>query len=398
MSEDSRTSAVDANRIVEAVNTVIGPDADRPVLLHAPSLQGRCAEYVKQCVDTAWVSSAGAFVDRFEKELADYTGAAFVVAVVNGTAALHVALQLVGVGRGDEVLMPSLTFIATANAAAYRGAVPHFVDVEERTLGLDPRKLADHLHDVAEQRDAGCFNRHTGRRLAAVVPMHTFGHPVDLDPLVELCKRYGLPLVEDAAESLGSVYRDKHTGRFGRLGILSFNGNKIITTGGGGAIMTDDEPLAKRAKHLTTTAKRPHRWEYVHDQVGYNYRMPNLNAALGCGQLERLDDMLAAKRQLAERYAQAFADVQGVSLFTQPPGATSNYWLNVLLLDASVAGERDRLLEALGEAKIQARPVWKPMHQLEMYTTCPRADLAGTESLARRIINLPSSAFLGPER
>lgn len=393
----SQTSTGHVAHIVAAVEQVIGSSTDCPVLLHGPSLEGNCWSYVKQCIDTGWVSSAGAFVERFEKELAAYTGAGYVVAVVNGTAALHVALQLAGVQRDEEVLMPSLTFIATANATSYCGAVPHFVDVDERTLGMDPHKLADHLSQIAEVCDGRCINRQTRRRIAAVVPMHTFGHPVDLDPLVELCQRYHLALVEDAAESLGSFYHGKHTGRFGKLGILSFNGNKIITTGGGGAIITDDQQLARQAKHMTTTAKLPHAWEYVHDQVGYNYRMPNINAALGCAQLERLPELLAAKRALAEHYRQALAAAPGVQLFREPDGASSNYWLNALLLDAPDRERRDQILQAFADAKIQARPIWKPMHELTMYQRCPRADLSTTRSLAHRIINLPSSAFLAKQ-
>lgn len=389
----SKTVISSTEGIVRAVERVVATD-DRPVLLHGPSLEGNCWTYVKQCIDTAWVSSAGAYVEKFEKQLTQFTGAKFAVAVVNGTCALHVALQLAGVQRDDEVLMPSLTFIATANATSFCGAVPHFVDVEERSLGVDPAKLAEYLEGIAELRDGRCFNRTTGRRIAAMLPMHTFGHPVDLDPLVQLCERWGIPLVEDAAESLGSYYRGKHTGRFGRLSILSFNGNKTITTGAGGAILTDDAELARLAKHITTTAKLPHKWEYVHDMVGYNYRMPNLNAALGCAQLEYLPKLLDAKRRLAERYMHEFADVMGMRIFREPDYAQSNYWLNALLLDEPDLEQRNQLLEALNAAKIQTRPIWTPMHELTMYERCPRADLSVTRGLAHRIVNLPSSAFL----
>ena len=349
---------------------------------------------MKECIDTAWVSSAGAYVDRFERELAATTGARRAVAVVNGTAALHIALKLVGVEAGDEVLIPSLTFVATANAVSYCGAIPHFVDVEPGTLGLDPISLEQRLAMIGEKVNGLVVSRESGRRLAAVVPMHTFGHPVDLAGLMEVCERWGLPVVEDAAESLGSYYRDRHTGTFGRLGILSFNGNKIVTTGGGGAILADDEELADRAKHLTTTAKVPHRWEFIHDETGYNYRMPNINAALGCGQLERLEEMVALKRRLADTYRDALADVRGVRFIQEPPGCRSNYWLNAIELDEGLAGDRDAILAALDDEGIQARPIWRPMHQLSMYQSCPRADLPVTERLARRIINLPSSASL----
>ena len=381
-------------QVVAAIRAAVG-NPSGPVLLHGPSLSGNEGRYVQECIETGWVSSAGSYVTKFEQRLADFTGATHAVAAVNGTAALHVALMLAGVGRDDEVLMPSLTFVATANAAMYCGAVPHWCDVSYRTLGLDPAKLADHLARVAEPRGGGCFNRETGRRVAAVVPMHTFGHPVDMAGLTAVAERWHLPIVEDAAESLGSYFDGKHTGRFGRLGVLSFNGNKVITTGAGGAILADDPALAARAKHLTTTAKLPHAWEYVHDEVGYNYRMPNVNAAIGCGQLERLPEFLERKRRLAERYMRAFSDVPGVRVFTEPERSRSNYWLNTLVLDRADMAARDVLLSALNEAGLQSRPVWRPMHQLPMYAQCPRMDLGVTNDLAPRVINVPSSATLG---
>jgi perosamine synthetase len=379
--------------MLDAVRQVL-EDAPRPVLLHGPDLRGRAGEYVKECIDTAWVSSAGAYVDRFERELAAVTGAKRAVAVVNGTAALHIALKLAGVEEGNEVLMPSLTFVATANAVTYCGAVPHFVDVELTTLGLDPVALEQRLVAIAEHRNGHVYNCETGRRLAAVVPMHTFGHPADLAGLTGVCERWELPMVEDAAESLGSLYHGGHTGVFGRFGILSFNGNKIVTTGGGGAILTDDEQLADRAKHLTTTAKVSHRWEFIHDETGYNYRMPNINAALGCGQLERLEEMVALKRRLAEGYRDALAGVGSIRFISEPSGCRSNYWLNAVELDEQAAAERDAMLDTLMAEGIQARPIWRPMHRLPMYESCPRADLRVTERLASRIINLPSSASL----
>ncbi len=384
---------MDVDEVVTRLKRVL-PASGAPLSLHEPLFSGREKDYVLECLDTGWVSSAGRFVDLFEKRLAEYTGVGWAVAVVNGTAALHICLVLAGVEAGDEVLMPTLTFVATANAVSYLGAVPHFVDSEEQTLGLDPAKLADYLRDVAEVRGEECFNRHTGRRLRAVVPMHTFGHPVDLGPLLELCDAYHLVLIEDAAESLGSYYRGKHTGRWGRAAALSFNGNKIITTGGGGAVLTDDETLGRWAKHLTTTAKLPHRWSYVHDQVGYNYRLPNLNAALGCAQLERLPGLLQQKRTLADRYVEAFRDFEGARVFTEPAFALSNYWLNVLLLDPASAPLRDALLDASHKAGFMTRPVWTPMHQLPMYREAPRMDLSTAESLSQRIINLPSSPQL----
>lgn len=369
---------------------------EKPSLpLHEPSFAGREWEYVKECLDTGWVSSVGKFVDHFEQQLADYTGVKRAVAVVNGTAALHVCLRLVGVEQNDEVLMPTLTFIATANAVSYCGAIPHFVDSEEGTLGLAPDRLADYLSDIAEMRPQGCFNKRTGRRIKAVVPMHAFGHPVDLDPLLEVCGRYRLELVEDAAESLGSYYKGRHTGNWGKVSALSFNGNKVITTGGGGAILTNDEELGRFAKHLTTTAKVPHKWLFVHDQIGYNYRLPNLNAALGCAQMEELPGFLAAKRKLAESYRTNFAGIKGVRFFTEPEFAQSNYWLNVLLLEPQYAGQRDALLTATNDLGIMTRPAWTLMHKLTMFADCPRMDLGVAESLESRLINIPSSAVLG---
>ena len=383
--------------ILSALREVL--PADRGFLpLHEPSFAGNEWGYVKECLDTGWVSSVGAFVDRFEADLAAYAGVKRAIATVNGTAALHVCLLLAGVEAGDEVLIPSLTFIATANAVSYCGAVPHFVDSEERTLGLDPLRLAEHLRETVELRPDGSYNRVTGRRIRAVVPMHAFGHPVDLDPLCEVCGRFGIELIEDAAESLGSFYKGRHTGNWGRLSAVSFNGNKIITTGGGGAILTNDEELAARAKHLTTTAKVPHRWEFNHDMTGYNYRLPNLNAALGCAQLELLPGFLADKRRLAERYSAAFAGVAGLRFVTEPPFAGSNYWLNALLLDEELACERDALLALTNDAGIMTRPAWTLMHRLPMFAGFPRmADLSVAESLERRLINIPSSAFLGGE-
>ena len=350
-------AVLDIERVMAAIKAVIPADK-MPVALHEPSLVGNEWAYLKDCLDSTYVSYVGPYVDRFEGMLADFTGARKVVAVVNGTAALHMALILVGVQRNDEVLIPALTFVATANAVAYCGAVPHFVDSDERTLGLDPHKLRDYLKDITSKVAKPCVNRHTGRRIKAVIPMHTFGHPVDLDPLGEVCREYGVTMIEDAAESLGSYYKGRHTGNDGRVSILSFNGNKTLTTGGGGAIITNDEALGRLAKHLTTTAKKPHRWAYEHDDIGYNYRMPNLNAAVGCAQMERLPSFLASKRNLAETYRQAFQGIDGVAFFTEPIFARSNYWLNILLLDEACADQRDELLEKTNEVGIMTRPAW----------------------------------------
>ena len=382
------------SRILEAVRTVL-PPADEATPLHAPEFRGREWDYLKDCLDTGWVSSVGAYVDRFEQDLAALTGAGRAVAVSNGTAALEVCLKLAGVEAGDEVLVPTLTFVATANAVTYRGAVPHFVESEANTLGVDPRALEAHLSATARLTDEGCVNRRTGAPIRALVVMHVFGHPCDLEGLAEVAARWRLVLIEDAAESLGSRWRGRPLGTFAPLAALSFNGNKIITTGGGGAVLTDDPELGRRAKHLTTTARVPHRWAFDHDEVGWNYRMPNLNAALGCAQLEQLPGMLARKRALAARYAGAFAAVDGVRFLTEPEGAESNYWLNALILDEPDA--RDAVLACLNDAGLMARPLWTLMHRLPMFAACPRAPLPVAERLEATVVNIPSSSRLADE-
>lgn len=379
-------------RILQAIRAVAG---EGPVALHEPRFAGNEWAYLKDCLDSTFVSSVGRYVDRFEADLAAYTGARHAVAVVNGTAALHVALQLAGVQEGDEVLVPALTFVATANAVAYCGATPHFVDSEERTLGLDPQALRDYLLVATEMRDGNCINRTTGRVIRAVIPMHAFGHPLDIEGVLALARDFHLEVVEDATESLGSTIYGKHTGTFGRMGVLSFNGNKVITTGGGGAILTDDPELAKHAKHLTTTAKLPHRWAYVHDEIGYNYRLPNINAALGCAQLEQLAGFVESKRRLHQRYQAAFAGIAEARILAEPTGCLSNYWLQTLLLEESAAGLRDELLQATNDTGLMTRPIWELMSRLPPYRACPQMALPVAESLERRVINLPSSALLG---
>jgi perosamine synthetase len=382
-----------AEQVVIAIRAVVGVG---PVALHEPSFTGNEWAYLRECLDSTFVSSVGKFVDRFEVELTSYTGAKHAVAVVNGTAALHIALRLAGVQADDEVLIPALTFVATANAVTYCSATPHFVDSEARTLGMDAAKLRDYLVSRTEQRAGQCVNRVTGRVIRALVPMHTFGHPVDLDGLLAVAYDFNLALVEDAAESLGSYYHGQHTGTFGLMGTLSFNGNKTITTGGGGAILTNDAELARHAKHLTTTAKLSHAWEYRHDEIGYNYRLPNLNAALGCAQLEQLPAMLAAKRRLFQRYKAAFGPVTGVKLMSEPEQCQSNYWLQTLLLDAEQADRRDPILKATNDVGFMTRPAWILMHELTPFKDYPRMDLAGAQSLSRRLINIPSSSSLMP--
>lgn len=368
---------------------------EHPIPLHEPEFTGNERALVQDCLDSTFVSSVGRYVDQFEAMLAQYTGAKHAMAVVNGTAALQIALKLAGAQPGDEVLAPALSFVATANAVAHCGAVPHFVDSSLDTMGMDPIALSEYLVTIAEHTTHGLRNRHTGRRIAAIVPMHTYGHPVDMLPLMEVANRYQLPVVEDAAESLGSTYQGQHTGTFGKLAALSFNGNKIITTGGGGAILTNDAELARHAKHLTTTAKRPHRWEFFHDEVAWNYRMPNLNAALGCAQMERLPNFLARKRNLAARYAAAIGDLTGVQFMAEPAGCRSNYWLNTVRLEKPDMKVRDQLLAAANDAGYQCRPAWTLLHKLPMFAHCPHAPLPVAEQLEAGLINLPSSAKLG---
>lgn len=380
-----------SQRVISSLRTVLGESEH---VLHEPRFQGNEQSYVHECIGSTFVSSVGQYVDRFERELALFTGARYAIAVVNGTAALQVALKLAGVEPGDEVLMPALTFVATANAVRYLSASPHFVDSSPETLGLDPMALEDWLKHIGERTYGGTRNRTTGRRIRAMIPMHTFGHPCEMDSLLALARNYQLEVVEDASESLGSYYQGCHTGTFGLLGTLSFNGNKTITTGGGGAMLTNDKQLADRAKHLTTTAKKPHRWEYVHDEVGYNFRMPNLNAALGCAQLSQLPEFLASKRRLNEKYLQAFSDLPEMRLMTEPEGCYSNYWLQTLILEKDFEDQRDSILEATNDAGLMTRPAWTLMHNLPFYRQSPRAPLSVAESLARRIINIPSSAGL----
>ena len=378
--------------VVSAINAVVG--SGQAVSLHEPRFRGHEWDYLKECLDSTFVSSVGKFVDRFEADLAAFTGVTRAVAVVNGTAALHVALRMAGVTHGDEVLLPALTFIATANAVAYCGATPHFVDSEANSLGMCARALREHLNTVAEMRAGQCVNKHSGRVIRALVPMHVFGHPVDIEALLALAHDFNLALIEDAAESLGSSIGGRHTGTFGMMGTLSFNGNKTITTGGGGAILTNDAALGARIKHITTTAKLPHRWNFVHDEVGYNYRMPNINAALGCAQLEQLPGFLADKRRLFAAYQASFADVRGVRLVAEPAGCVSNYWLQTLMLDEDQAGQRDAILTATNDAGLMTRPVWALMNRLGPYCGAPAAPLPVAESLERRLINIPSSAGL----
>jgi perosamine synthetase len=379
------------DQIVQAIRAALGRDIAN---LHEPSFDDKEKAYIVDCIESTFVSSVGPYVTRFEEQLAEYVGVKRAVAVVNGTAALHIALLLAGVKPGDEVLVPALSFIATANAVHYLGATPHFVDSTERTLGIDPHALRDHLKQTAISSPKGIKNRYTGAPIRALVPMHTFGHPCEMLELLEIADEFGLVLVEDAAESLGSTYRGQHTGSFGKLSAVSFNGNKIITTGGGGAILTNDEELADEAKHLTTTAKVSHRWEYNHDRIGYNFRMPNINAALGCAQLEKLPMFVESKRRLAESYRDAFSNIDGQRFFLEPNECHSNYWLQTIVLDEVNSNLRDAVLSATNLARLTTRPAWSLLCLQAPYRGCPRAEIGVAKELEKRIINIPSSAFL----
>jgi len=356
--------------------------------LHAPVFKGNEKKYVAETIDSTFVSSVGEFVVQFEKMMKEITGARHAIAIVNGTCALHLALLLAGVEKEEEVITQTLTFVATANAIAHANAHPHFVDVDKDTLGLSPSKLNEHLEKIAEIRNGKCYNKITGRRIAACVPMHTFGLPLRIDEVVEVCNRFFIPVVEDSTESIGSYYKGKHTGTFGKLGTFSFNGNKTITCGAGGAIITDDDAIGKKAKHLSTTAKIPHAWAFEHDEVAYNYRMPNLNAALACAQLEQLDAFVQDKRALANDYKKSFASLP-ITMVTEIADAKANYWLCCLLLkDRS---EKDAFLAFSNEKQVMTRPAWQLMHRLPMYNKCFHGNLDNSEWLEERIVNIPSS-------
>jgi perosamine synthetase len=382
-----------AESILAACRKALPPE--RPLALHEPDLGELEQRYLEQCLRSGWVSTAGHFVERFEAQLCARTGARHAIATINGTAALHAALLVAGVRPGDEVLVPSLTFVATANAVTYCSAVPHFIEVSPATLGVDAAALDAYLDIHARTGDGVTVSRVTGRPLRALIVMHAFGHPADMDSLLAVAARWNLVLVEDAAESLGSTYRGRHAGTMGAVGVLSFNGNKTVTTGGGGAILTDAAALATKARHLCSTARIDAGWNFIHDAVGFNYRMPSLNAALGLAQLERLGELLTAKERLARRYAAAFAGVAGARLFVPAAHVRSNHWLNTLILDDASVAVREEVLACLASDAIHARPAWVPMHRLPMYANCPRMPLGQTDRLVASLINLPSSPRLG---
>ena len=391
------TSNSSKQEFLAVLKSVLGESGSSPIALHEPNIGQRENELVSKCLASGWVSSVGEYISEFEQGLAKFTNSKHAIAVVNGTAALHLALHSVGVKPGDEVLVPTLSFVATANAVSHCGAIPHFVDSDPETLGLDPLALREHLRANASLRDGELHNTSTGRRISAVVPMHTFGHPMQIEALIDVAKEFNLVVVEDAAESIGSYVGTTHTGTFGRCSSLSFNGNKTITTGGGGAILTNDSGLAQRIRHLATTAKMPHDYEYIHDAVAFNYRMPNINAALGCAQLSRLDDFLSAKRVLAKKYSEGFSSARSMQFVAEPHGTTSNYWLNTIRLSKPDLSLRDELLIAARASGYMCRPAWNLLHTLPMYESSPRAKLPVAQNLWQSLINIPSSArhYLG---
>ncbi len=360
--------------------------------LHEPRFIGNEKKYLNDCIDSTFVSSVGKYVDTFEKEFAKKVGSKYAVATVNGTSALHISLLLSDVTSDDEVITQALTFVATCNAIEYIVAKSIFVDVDLDTMGLSPKALEEFLKENCEIINNKCINKTTNKTIKACVPMHTFGHSCKIDEIKEICERWNISLVEDAAESLGSYYKDKHTGTFGKLGAFSFNGNKIITSGGGGVIVTDDEELAKRAKYLTTTAKVPHKWEYVHDEIAYNYRMPNLNAALLVAQLEQLDTFVKSKRDLALQYEEFFVDDERIEFVREPKDSKSNYWLQaVVVKDVTL---RDEFLDYTNKNGIMTRPIWKLMNELEMFKGCQCGSLENSKYLEQRVVNISSSVIV----
>ena len=374
---------------IDFIRSIYGSEGVIP--LHEPRFIGNEKKYLNDCIDSTFVSSTGKFVDEFEEKIAKYTGAKYAVATSNGTSALHIALLLANVAKNDEVITQPLTFVATSNAISYCGANPIFIDVDKETMGLSPLSLQAYLKKNAFIKNQQCINNNTGRVIKACVPMHTFGQPCRIDEIKEICDKYNISLIEDAAESLGSFYKDKHTGTFGQMGVISFNGNKIITGGGGGCVITDDEILAKRAKHLTTTAKVSHKWEYIHDMIGYNYRMPNLNAALLVAQLENLESFLLNKRELAMMYKDFFSD-KACHFVEESLHSKSNYWLNTIILKDKE--QRDLFLEEANSKGVTIRPVWTLMNKLTMFKHSQCDGLTNVEWLEERVVNIPSSVVI----
>lgn len=384
-------------QIIEVLNKTIGPlnTHDRSTIyLHEPDIRKEDWKFVKKCLDRNFVSSVGNYVSEFENKLKKFTKSKYVTAIINGTSAIHLALVVMGANENDEVILPSLNFVASANAIRYCNATPHFVEVEEETLGIDPIKLESYLKKIVIKKNKISYNKYTKKRIKFMIPLHMFGHPAKISDLKKIAIKFNLKIIEDAAESLGSKYKNKHLGTFGDIGVLSFNGNKIITTGGGGALLTNNKKLAKKIKYLSTTAKIPHKWKYEYSDIGYNYRMPGINASLGCAQMTRLNSYVKLKRKLFNKYKAGFKNISDIKIFQEPVSARSNYWLQTLILSNKIYNLKDIILQKTNNLGFSTRPVWKPLHKLQKFKKFPRMNLNLTENLDKRIINLPSSVYL----
>ena len=383
--------------IIKVLNQTIGAlrfHNKSNIYLHEPDIKKEDWKFVKECLSRNFVSSVGNYVTEFEEILKKFTKAKYVIATVNGTSAIHLALVVMGANENDEVILPSLNFVAAANAVRYCNAIPHFVEVEEETLGIDPVKLEEYLKKIVIKKNNISFNKYTKKRIRFMMPLHMFGHPAKILELKKIAKNYNLKIIEDAAESLGSTYKNKHLGTFGDIGVLSFNGNKIITTGGGGALLTNSLKIAKKLKYLSTTAKKPHRWKYEYSDIGYNYRMPGINASLGCAQMKRIKSYVNIKRKLFKKYKDGFKDIKDVAIFQEPKYAKSNYWLQTIILDNKISHLKEKILEKANNLGFSIRPIWKPLHKLDKFKLCPRMEMKTTENLEKRILNLPSSVYL----
>jgi len=382
---------ISVNLIVESIQKVTGKG---PHQLHEPLFSGKEMSYLKNTINQNFVSSAGEYVNKFEKKIKEYTKAKFAIAVVNGTQAIYISLKACGVKKNEEVLVPALTFVGTVNAVSYLGAEPHFIDSQIENFGINCLKLENYLNKITKFRGNECINKFTGNVIKAIMPVHVFGHPCNIHDIVKIAKKFNLIVIEDAAEALGSFYKKKHLGTFGDVGCLSFNGNKIITTGGGGMVITNKKILAKKIKHLTTTAKLKHKWEYIHDEIGYNFRMPNLNAALGLAQFENIHTFLKAKRTLFKKYYNVFNKIKGISLYKEPKNANSNYWLQTLILNKNHSSLKNKILKESHKQLIYIRPVWKLISELKPYKKNQKMNLSGAKEIYNRIINIPSSQSL----
>ena len=382
---------IKASLIVKSIQKVVGSGSHQ---LHEPLFFGKEVKYLKKTIKENFVSSAGKYVSKFEKKIKEYTRAKFTIAVVNGTQAIYISLKACGVKKNDEVLVPALTFVGTVNAISYLGAKPHFVDSEIANFGINCAKLEIYLDKIVTMKGKKSINKITGNVIKAIIPVHVFGHPCNIEKIIKIAKKYNLIVVEDAAEALGSFHKKKHLGTFGDTGCISFNGNKIITTGGGGAVITNKKKIANKIKHLTTTAKLKHKWEYIHDEIGYNYRMPNINAALGLAQIQNIKTFLKAKRILFKKYFKAFHNITGVTLYKEPKYASSNYWLQTLILDKRNINLKNKILKEAHKRSIHARPAWKLISELKPYKKTQKMNLSGSKEIYRKIINLPSSQSL----